>query len=336
MRNKYSLLPLALMLASCAQAADKLPAYKADPTQTSVSGLSSGAYMAVQYQVAFSASVKGAGIVAGGPYYCAANNLSYAGICMGLVPFVSPKPSPMLAAAREFEKSGQIDPLDKLRNAKIYVFSGTEDKIVRQKAVDATVEFFKLAGVPEKQIRYLNQMPAGHAFITPGYGNNCDTSSPPYINHCDLKSTGYDQAGDLLQHIYGPLKPPASGLLGKTISFNQREFANAASSTADTGYAYVPQDCAEGASCKVHIALHGCMQSAESTGDNFYKNTGFNRWADSNHIIVLYPQVNKSAERPENPRGCWDWFGYSGADYAVKAGVQMSAIKAMADRIGGR
>jgi predicted peptidase len=336
MRKEYPLLTLALMLASCAHAADSLPSYKTDPSQTSVSGLSSGAYMAVQYQVAYSASVKGTGIVAGGPYYCVAKSSSYVGICMGLVPFVSPKPSLMLAAAREFEKSGQIDPLDQLKNSNIYIFSGTEDKIVRQKAVDTTVEFFKLAGVPEKQIRYVNQVPAGHAFITPGFGNDCAASSPPYINHCELKSTGYDQAGELLQHIYGPLKPPASSLQGKTISFSQREFADSASSMADTGYAYVPQDCAAGTSCKVHVALHGCMQSAESVGDSFYKNTGFNRWADSNHIIVLYPQVNKSTERPENPRGCWDWFGYSGPDYALKSGVQMKAIKAMVDRLGGR
>ena len=50
-------------------AADRLPAFTGDPQGTSVSGLSSGAFMAMQYQVAFSSSVKGAGIVAGGPYY---------------------------------------------------------------------------------------------------------------------------------------------------------------------------------------------------------------------------------------------------------------------------
>jgi len=49
-------------------AADPPPALGADPSRTSVSGLSSGAFMAVQYQVAFSGSVIGSGIVAGGPY----------------------------------------------------------------------------------------------------------------------------------------------------------------------------------------------------------------------------------------------------------------------------
>ena len=40
--------------------------YNVDVGETSVSGLSSGAYMAVQFHVSFSSIVKGAGITAGG------------------------------------------------------------------------------------------------------------------------------------------------------------------------------------------------------------------------------------------------------------------------------
>ncbi|WP_218647566.1 hypothetical protein [Sphingobium lactosutens] len=42
----------------------------ADPARISISGLSSAAFMAVQYDVAFSASTIGVGVVAGGPYNC--------------------------------------------------------------------------------------------------------------------------------------------------------------------------------------------------------------------------------------------------------------------------
>ena len=69
-------------------------------------------------------------------------------------------------------------------------------------------------------------------------------------------------------------------------------------------------------------------------GDDFYADTGYNRWADSNVLLVLYPQVDKTAV-PPNPKGCWDWVGYTGADYAVKSGVQMRAIKAMVDMLLG-
>ena len=37
----------------------------------SVSGISSGAFMAVQMGVAFSKDIVGLGAIAGGPYYCA-------------------------------------------------------------------------------------------------------------------------------------------------------------------------------------------------------------------------------------------------------------------------
>ena len=48
-----------------------LPALGADPKATSVSGLSSGAFMASQFHIVHSSTVIGAAIVAGGPFACA-------------------------------------------------------------------------------------------------------------------------------------------------------------------------------------------------------------------------------------------------------------------------
>ena len=45
---------------------------KLDPADITVSGISSGAFFAHQFHIAFSSLVKGAGIVAGGPFGCAA------------------------------------------------------------------------------------------------------------------------------------------------------------------------------------------------------------------------------------------------------------------------
>ena len=45
---------------------------KLDPAGITVSGISSGAFFAHQFHIAFSSLVKGAGIVAGGPFGCAA------------------------------------------------------------------------------------------------------------------------------------------------------------------------------------------------------------------------------------------------------------------------
>jgi hypothetical protein len=58
-------------LAGCSPQGETLPKLGIDIDKISTSGLSAGAYMAGQLQVAHSNSIIGAGIVAGGPYGCA-------------------------------------------------------------------------------------------------------------------------------------------------------------------------------------------------------------------------------------------------------------------------
>ena len=57
--------------ASASAALAPLPALDIAPSGISISGLSSGADFVVQFQVAFSATVKGVGVFAGQPYHCA-------------------------------------------------------------------------------------------------------------------------------------------------------------------------------------------------------------------------------------------------------------------------
>ena len=60
-----------LVLLACSRGGDALPGLGINVGETSVSGLSAGAYMAGQLQVAHSKQIVGAGIVAGGPFGCA-------------------------------------------------------------------------------------------------------------------------------------------------------------------------------------------------------------------------------------------------------------------------
>jgi poly(3-hydroxybutyrate) depolymerase len=77
---------------------------------------------------------------------------------------------------------------------------------------------------------------------------------------------------------------------------------------AHTGYVYVPASCQStaGKGCVVHVVFHGCRQVAGDVGDYVYSKLGYNGWADTNNIIVLYPQVDPTASSV-NPQGCWDW-----------------------------
>jgi poly(3-hydroxybutyrate) depolymerase len=332
--RRHWIAALALVLAgnapATASAASTLPAMQAMPGHTSVSGLSSGAFMAVQYGVAFSSDVIGIGVVAGGPYNCSWVNLGGIVTCMSGAPLGAAS----FAAAQGFAALGQIDPVAGLAKMKVYVFSGSKDSVVRPAVVKATRDFFADAGVTPPNLAYVNDMAAGHAFIAPGFGNICGTNADPYIDQCKTKGRNYDQPQAILQHIYGPLKPAVASLSKTVVPFDQREFASASSGLDDIGFVYIPQACSVNAgSCAVHVVFHGCLQGARSVGSNVYSSVGYNRWADSNNLIVLYPQVAATKFLPTNPQGCWDWFGYAGTNFQVKSGVQMAAVKAMVDRL---
>jgi poly(3-hydroxybutyrate) depolymerase len=175
--------------------------------------------------------------------------------------------------------------------------------------------------------------------VTESAGNACETTAPPYINDCD-----YDAAGELLKHLLGALEPPAAKETGQIIRFDQRPFAGGdayAISLADSGYAFVPRAC-ETERCRVHVAFHGCRQSVQAVGERFVREAGYNRWADANRLIVLYPQtIARNGPGFQglrwsfvfNPRGCWDWWGYTDAQYPTRAGRQLRAVKAMVDRL---
>lgn len=322
---------VAVVAAVPALAADKLPALGVDSTRTSISGLSSGAFMSVQYDVAFSASTIGVGVVAGGPYNCAWVNFGGINTCMQ----GSPSPQASYDAAVGFAMQGQIDPVENLARGRVYVFSGTNDSVVKPSAAKTTAEFFKAAKVDPAALRFDSTVPAGHAFLSPSFGNICATNAAPYVNQCaGTDGAPYDQPGVVLSHIYGKLAAKATTLSSQPVAFDQGEFTSAMAGMADTGYVYVPAACqgSGAAKCAVHVVFHGCQQGASVVGDDVYAKTGYNQWADSNNIVVLYPQVSPTTI-PLNPQGCWDWWGYSGLNFQVKSAPQLSAVKAMVDRL---
>ena len=231
----------------------------------------------------------------------------------------------LVSTTRNWAASGQLDAVDNLNASKVYLFSGTQDSAVRPPVMDDLLAYYRNF-VPAANILYHNHLPAEHAMVTEDYGGGCSLKAPPYINDCD-----FDLAGALLQQLYGTLNARNDGALtGSFVEYDQTAFVTG-HGMAGTGWVYVPQACAGGARCKLHVALHGCKQNTADIGQQFIRNTGYNRWADSNQIVVLYPQTGASAIN-----SCWDWWGYDRADYARKSGPQMAAVKAMVDRVSER
>src|SRR5499427_8695710 len=67
----FVLLGLPVNVIHPAQAQEKLAAYNAAIGESSISGISSGGFMAVQFATAWSSVIRGVGVIAGGPYWCA-------------------------------------------------------------------------------------------------------------------------------------------------------------------------------------------------------------------------------------------------------------------------
>ena len=117
------------------------------------------------------------------------------------------------------------------------------------------------------------------------------------------------------------------------------------SARIDSGYLFIPDACKGGAeSCRLHVAFHGCMQGGETgelvpghSGNLFSQFAGYNDWATTNRIVVLYPQVRVWQSGPINPAGCWDWWGqyYTHENYHTKDGPQNKAVAQMINILVG-
>jgi hypothetical protein len=321
-------------------AADRLPRLEVDTDATTVSGLSSGGYIAVQFHVAHSSIVNGIGVLAAGPYYCAQGSVWTAtSTCMDPGPSVPPPDAKALAdVTKGLARDGRVDATENLARSRVWLFTGTRDGTVTSAVVMALHNFY-LQFVPQSAVVLVSDIAAGHGMVTEDAGGQCGSTDAPFINDCD-----YDAAGKLLAHLLGPLAAPRPESSGRLVKFDQREFADGNAywiSMADTGYAYVPDACMR-ERCRVHVAFHGCRQSAAAIGERFVRESGYNRWAATNRIVVLYPQtVDRNGwggawwtwNYVVNPRGCWDWWGYTGTQYHTKQGPQIRAVKAMLDRL---
>ncbi len=314
-----------------------LPELNINPKKVSISGISSGAYMAQQLHMAYGERFMAAAILAGGPYYCAENSVGIA-LTRCMKPTAADQPDAQRLAwiTDTFAQQGSIAATHNVTHDRVWIFSGTLDSVVYQAVSDSLVDYYQHFINPD-QITYVNDLPAEHSMPTDDFGYACDhtgASSNPddhFINNC-----GYDAAGELLKYSYRRLKKEGdkNTLNGRFVTFEQDAHIDNpnAHGMATQGVAYIPKQCDQGARCKLHVALHGCLQSIDRIGDIFYRNAGYNEWADRNKMVVLYPQATASLHEG-NGNGCWDWWGYDDADYATRYGRQIQAIMSMVDTL---
>jgi len=345
-----------------------------DRSAVTVSGLSSGAFFAHQMHVAYSRLIRGAGLVAGGPYGCAepsdepwwlglhpyGRSITAVSVCTrvgrgtvavwadwwGPLP-LAPEIERLVAVTDVARARADIDDPANLADDRVWLFSGTRDTVVPPGTVAVLAAYYRRFGVTGDRLVVVDDVPAGHGMPVDEFAGEsrfrklgCGELAPPFIVDCDR-----DAAGELLRHLLPddfsaePAEPARERLTG----FDQGEFFDVDDDRvglAAVGYVYTPAACASDAtSCRLHVAFHGCSQNTDAVGDDFVWDAGYNRWAEANRIVILYPQVASWAPAWDvfgwagNPHGCWDWWGYSGASYAGRGGAQMQAVRAMIARL---
>jgi poly(3-hydroxybutyrate) depolymerase len=322
MQVKHALLALSLVVPLCVADETKL---NLQLEHVSVSGLSSGGYMANQFHIAYSDWVNKVGIIAAGPYYCAQGSIKTAlEQCVNKV--LSPIPLKDLQdTVSRYAQEGKIAPLSNLKSSKVWLFHGVKDTTVVAEVSDGLYQqYVNWSG--SDNVSYVKDKNFPHLFPTLSAGTECSESVSPFIGNCN-----YDAAGKMFSFLFDELQARTPATTGKLIELDQQQLGGETASTlADTGYAYVPASCAQGEVCSLHISFHGCNQNAQNVGTQYTEQTGINNWADSNHMVVFYPQTKNSTFMPLNPQGCWDWWGYADADYATQQGQQISAVRTIA------
>lgn len=206
-----------------------------DNTQKfSISGISSGGFMAVQMATIFSNNFLGVGSVAGGFFYCAKNGLqeqilagqrSLLGVnnlllfeptgqinSQSLQPEFRPSVNnpifmsvglcmgnpqlTTLPSLSQFVFDQSIEPLDHFKKLQVYIYNGKNDSIVKNSMIQKLVDFYNKNGIEKKQIKVV-QSKGGHNFPTSKSGlNSCLDQKVPYVSSCR-----YDAASDILSHL---------------------------------------------------------------------------------------------------------------------------------------
>jgi poly(3-hydroxybutyrate) depolymerase len=362
------LIVASLAICSPAQADDNHGLRRgADPKQVSISGLSSGAAMALQYAVAHSSSIIGVGSVAGPTWDCAEGDLSRAmQVCLK----GQGTPQAKTDVARQFAAAGKIDSLPGNTTSALkrsFVFQSPQDDVINPRSGQANVDFLTaLTGVaPELDQGHSNDGSerAGHGIISPDGTDSCSGFGKTFVRRCGAE----DNPAEILSTIYGGGMPDPSNrkavpeadvwefeqqLLidavrneGASVSGDYVWWYQALQSTerqnldlAPRGYIYVPTGvCGQDKPpCRVHVALHGCAQDPKL----FAQKSGYNDWAEHYRTIIVYPAIKARQPWPwdyvlgaePNPLGCWDWWGYldpgTGGDrYLTKDAPQLKFIE---------
>ncbi|MFD2191476.1 prolyl oligopeptidase family serine peptidase [Pistricoccus aurantiacus] len=343
MHRNFALAILSAGLGLCASALAEeeppsLESLHIDPDRISVMGVSSGGYMATQLAVAYPEVFSGLGVFAAGPWGCSQGELSRAlRQCMAIGRGL-PSLAELDARLEDYRRRDLLGEANALAEQRVYLWQGEDDEVVQPQLGAALArQYSRWLTDSDSQLKLELAEGANHGWPVareriddPALLVNCRAGGAPYLLDCDS-----DGAGRALDWLYGDLAPPSGESQGNLRTFDQEPFDDG---LAERGYLYVPESCAQGKECGLVMALHGCRMSSEQIGEQFVRNSGLDAWADTNRLVVIYPQATPSLP---NPLGCWDWWGYEESMWQPsplhdsRDGEQLGALMRMIRQLAG-
>ena len=303
-----------------------------------VSGFSSGGYMAANHLITLSASAKRAAILAGYPVADGAK----------------------AATLKSMAARGLIDSIDHLRDAAVYIYRGQNDTLVQSWMARAVA--WQMGQLMPRTSVYMHIEPgAPHGILVTGdpQAHACDHQGPPFINDCgngvDLFARVFPFVLNVPALPKGPngLRPARHDPL-RIFLLEQAPFVQAAalglseehiaSRLGDSAMVYVPTGCGEAAAaaaeetrCSIHVDYHGCFMSDEVDHvpavpesramhlQYYLQHTAQYDYAEAYRTIVLNPRV------ADTPHGNW---GACWRTPPMKDAAEFSAVRGMLAFLG--
>ena len=96
------------------------------------------------------------------------------------------------------------------------------------------------------------------------------------------------------------------------------------------GLVYTPTSCQSDIDrCKLHIHYHGCIADRAKLRHLWSTVIELNGWAESNEIVVLYPQAGGDRRAG---KGCWNWGWEARKDdplFDTKRSIQLRTVMSL-------
>ncbi|CAL8074274.1 unnamed protein product [Orchesella dallaii] len=318
----------------------RLGNYRVNRNFITLSGFSSGGSFAQQLYLSYSSLIHGIAVFSHTYYRCGpvtSRQEEYDNACTKLGNRRVSElydPNNALNDIQNYYAQRLIENPANLVNKPLYVYAGTRNWLFTADMSLRILQVFEPHIRNPKVIRTVVQdanltLPTARADFPPCSGPQ---------NSLQLGNCGLSGPLDALQFLLGEpaIRQPATAVrLEPLLTFDQSEFFYGASSTRydmdSVGYLYVPRICGSNqVDCLIHFYFHGCSVGRQFTGEDHIRNSGYLEVAETNGIIMVFPQAIASAE---NDIGCWDSYGFTGSLYATQRGSQVTAVRNMISRI---